>query len=164
MSQLTKGMYGHQFNPTDRTFGIACGQIRNRDMIHNGGWYNKAGEKLGWGDLSPDDFMRIRRELEDGELFIILYEQDSFWNFVLRPGLIGSMAQVKPDVEAPGVDYVTQKCAYIIGNGKFYVVPDYRMAADAETMERDGMLFSVLSRDEAKNLIAGTPAVTTPVS
>src|SRR6185369_424422 len=83
-------------------------------MIKNAGWYNKAGEKLGWGDLSTDDFFRIRRELEDGEMFIILSERDSFWNFATQPGLLGHNVVTKPDVEAPGVDYVAAKARYII--------------------------------------------------
>jgi len=42
-------------------FGICNGQMRSCDFVHNGGWYNKSGEKIGWGDLSPSD-MKIKTE------------------------------------------------------------------------------------------------------
>ena len=84
MAQLIKGMYGHEFKPTCNLFGLYCGQMRGGDakMTHNSGWYNKSGEKLGFGDLSVKDFKKISKELEKDELFIILGESDSFWNFV----------------------------------------------------------------------------------
>ena len=151
--QLTKGIYGHEFKPSSDLFGLRCGQIRGKDFVHNGGWYNKQGEKLGWGDLSPADFLRISNEVADGEFFIILYESDSFWNFVTRPGIIGSMAAVKPDLEAPGVDFVAEKCCFIIAPHQLYYVDRYG-DSDRDTFERDGLQFKVLTRDAAKQLIA----------
>ena len=155
MAQLTKGMYGTEskFNPTGGLFGLRCGQCRGRDFIHNGGWYNRDGEKLGWGDLSPQDFLRISNEIEDGELFIILYEGDSFWNFVVRPGIIGSMAAVKPEVEAPGVDFVSEKCCYILAKHRLYYV-DQNGYLKKETFDRDGLEFKVLTKEAANQLIA----------
>jgi len=32
--------------------GLREGVIRCREEVHNGGWYNTLGEKLGWGDLT----------------------------------------------------------------------------------------------------------------
>ncbi len=168
MAQLTKGLYGHQFGPTSNLFGLHCGQIRGKDFVHNGGWYNRAGEKLGWGDLSTDDFFRIRREIEEGEMFIILGESDSFWNFVTRPGLIGSMAAVKPDVEAPGVEYVAAKARYIItkapeGGFGMYFVDDY--AREDEQVNHGGLMFNVMKRADAKAFLTSTTATTaTPAS
>lgn len=151
-SRLVKGLYGHQSESKSRLFGITCGQIRGKDFIHNGGWYNKSGEKLGWGDLSPDDFRRIHGELEDGETFVVLYESDSFWNFVTRPGIIGSMAAVKPDVEAPGVDYVAEKCCYIITRERMYFVD--RFGHDKrEEFSHEGLLFKVIPRAEATAML-----------
>lgn len=151
--QLTKGMYGHEFKPSSDLFGLRCGQIRDEGFVHNGGWYNKQGEKLGWGDLSRADFLRISNKVADGELFIILRESDSFWKFVTRPGIIGSMATVKPDVEAPGVDYVAEKCRYIIARHQLYHVDRYGDSKE-DIFERNGLLqFKVLTRDAAKQLI-----------
>ena len=76
--RLTKGMFGHEFAPAQGAlFGFRAGQMRSNDYVHNGGWYNKAGEKLGWGDLSEEDMVRLMQELEDGEFFIILPESAS---------------------------------------------------------------------------------------
>jgi hypothetical protein len=159
MAQLTKGLYGHQFERASNLFGLSCGQIRGKDFVHNGGWYNKLGEKLGWGDLSTDDFFRIRRELEEGEMFIILDESDSFWNFVTRPGLLGHNAVTKPDVEAPGVDYVAAHARYIITklpeNGfGMYVVDDYPRKEDWVNL--DGLMFHSMKREDAKAFITST--------
>jgi len=65
-----------------RLFGLRQNQMRMDDFVHNGGWYNCKGEKIGWGDLSPNDIVRLSQELEDGEDFYVLGEQDSYWNFV----------------------------------------------------------------------------------
>ena len=151
--RLTKGLFGHEFRSASTLFGIRCGQCRGRDFVHNGGWYNRDGEKLGWGDLAPADFLKISNELEDGELFIILYESDSFWNFVTRLGIIGSMATVKPDVEAPGVDFVAEKCCYIVAKHRLYYV-DRNGYSKEETFDRDGLQFTVLTPEAAKQLIA----------
>ena len=146
-------MYGHQFHPANRLFGLSCGQMRSQDFVHNGGWYNRLGEKLGWGDLSPEDVQRISHEVADEELFIILYESDSFWNFVTRPGIIGSMSAVKPDVEAPGVDYVVEKCCFIIARDRLFYVDPFDGLKE-KSITRSGLSFEVLTREAAKQLIA----------
>lgn len=159
MAQLTKGMFGSQFDRRNANSfaGLGCGQMRGRDFIHNGGWYNKAGEKLGWGDLSPDDFKKISQELEEGELFIILYESDSFWKFVKHnPGIIGSMCTVEPTEEAPGVDFVSEKCAYVIASGQLYYVDRYGDSDKETLVTRDGLELKVLKREAVKALIGNT--------
>jgi len=155
MSRLIKGMFGSEFDPAkDTLFGLRCGQMRGREICHNAGWYNTAGEKLGWGDLHSDDFQRISSELEDGELFIVLGESDSFWEFVTRPGLIGSMSAVKPDVQAPGVEYVAEKCYVIIAPEQVFYVSRYGDRV-GETIDFRGIPATVVNRDEAKTLVAG---------
>ena len=150
--RLTKGMYGREFKPESELFGIRCGQIRARTIVHNGGWYNQRGEKLGWGDLSPEDFQRISDGLENGELFIVLYESDSFWSFVTKPVIIGSRTTVRPDVEAPGVEYVVEKCGYVIAKNRLYYVDRYESSRE-ETFEWYGVQFTALKREAAKALI-----------
>lgn len=149
--RLTKGLFGHGFRSASNLFGLRCGQLRGHDFVHNGGWYNRGGEKLGWGDLAPDDFLRISNELEDGELFIILYESDSFWNFVTRLGTVGSMAAVEPNMEAPGVDFVAEKCCYIVAKHRLYYVDRY--GNEEETFDRDGLQFTVLTPEAARHMI-----------
>jgi hypothetical protein len=110
------------------------------------------GEKLGWGDVSPQDFLRIAAELEDDELFIILPEQASFWNFVKRPGMIGSMAAVKPEVNAPGVDYVAENASFIIAKHQCYLVDRYGSYKD-DTMLLKGVQFTVMAKSAVKQFI-----------
>ena len=168
MAQLTKGMYGGQFDPRGKLlFGLLCGQWRggNTKLAHNNGWYNKSGEKLGWGDLTAEDFRRISSELEESELFIILSEGDSFWKFVKWPETIthrciGSMVQVEPTVEAPGVDYVAEKCYYIIARNQLYYVDRCEDEDNKKTSRRRGGLrFKILKPEAAKTLIAAYTAV-----
>ena len=145
--KLEKGMYGSEFRSKKGPFGLACGQMRGHDFCHNAGWYNKAGEKLGWGDLSLDDIRTICREIDPGELFVILSEHDSFWKFTTSIGTIGSMCSVRPDAEAPGVDYIAEHARYIIANGAIY-------ALDArEDFERDGVFFQVQKPEDAKYML-----------
>jgi hypothetical protein len=85
MAQLTKGMFGMGYGrvdsrPARELFGFSSGHISRQDLIHNGGWYNKAGEWLGWGDLSPLNLKRLAEVLEEGEIFVVLYERDRAGN------------------------------------------------------------------------------------
>jgi len=100
--------------------GIVTGQIRAEDYVHNGGWYNGRGEKIGWGDLSPADFKRIRDQLamSPGEMFIVLGERDSFWNFVkMRRGDNGEIYGSVDDIEGePGIDYIVFNARWLISS------------------------------------------------
>lgn len=106
--RLVKGLFGNEFKNGSDLFGLHCGQMRGSSEVHNGGWYNGNGEKIGWGDLSKSDLNKISKGLKPDEVFIVLGEQDSFWKFVTRYGIIGAMCQVKPDEQEPGVDYVVE--------------------------------------------------------
>lgn len=114
--KLVKGMFGHEFGPkVDSAFGLSAGQMRcNYKVTHNSGWYNASGEKLGWGDLSSEDMTRIKENLDPNQVFIVLGEHDSFWNFVDHVGAIGSMSSITQDAETPGRNYVEQKMDYMI--------------------------------------------------
>lgn len=81
MAQLIKGMFGGGdlgLDPDEarRTFGFSTGNCASPSIIHNGNWFNRAGEFLGWGDLSSEDLDRVPRVLDIDELFIVLYESD----------------------------------------------------------------------------------------
>jgi len=125
VTRLVKGMYGG-FKDASDLFGIREGRCLSDDYCHNAGWYNKAGEKLGWGDLRLDDMQRIACNLEEGELFIILGEQDSFWKHVERIDGPASMGMVKVDKEAemdPGKEHVIKTARFAIAPGKVYALP-----------------------------------------
>lgn len=99
--------------------GIVTGQIRAEDYVHNGGWYNGRGEKIGWGDLSRLDFKKIhdQMKLSPGEMFIVLGEHASFWNFVSmsREGG-GSSASVDANEVNPGVEYIGFNARWLINS------------------------------------------------
>ena len=118
---LTHEVYGSEGIRTDRAtspFGFRLGQMRSQDLVHNGGWYNGNGERLGWGDLSPKDLQRISEEIPEGESFFILSEQDSFWNFVENVGAFGFLCSTKPEVSKPGIEYVHKFARFCITHGK----------------------------------------------
>lgn len=157
MSRLTKGLYGTQFRRSSTTlFGLACGQMRGGELVHNGGWYNAKGEKIGWGDLDNRDFQRLQRELEDGELFIVLGESDSFWNFVKHnPATTGADCKTSEEEAAPGPEYVADKCRHIFTKRHAYYVDRYGSYAGKSHMQypRGGPSCEVLSAEAAKALI-----------
>lgn len=109
-----------------KQLGLFEGQLRFRDFVHNGGWYNKEGEKLGWGDLSPDDIKTIAAKLPPEESFYILSEGDSFWNFVkeIQDWNGAPVVEKKegPREEKPGIDYVKEKAFMVIRGGKLHTV------------------------------------------
>ncbi len=79
--KLTRAMFGAGWQLADSpAFGLLSGQMRFGDdrVVHNGGWYDGRGEKLGWGDFGKRDGARVAREIADGETFYVLLEHDSF--------------------------------------------------------------------------------------
>lgn len=159
MTQLTKGMYGTEFERTGNTFGLRCGQMHSEGKVtHNSGWYNKKGEKLGWGDLSADDFRRISIELDESEVFLVLSERDSFWNFIVTsPGPTHQSSDTRPESEAPGIDYVMAHAVYIVVRNGLYYVNRYG-GTDAEDREENGLRFKLLRPESVQALVnAGGP-------
>lgn len=143
MSQLVRGMYGTEFTQASNLFGLACGQMcsRHNKLTHNSGWYNKRGEKLGWGDLSANDFQRIAAEIADNELFIVLSEQASFWNFFNK----GRPSEKAPTEAAPGIEYVAAHAMFLIAKGQLCSVNNFR---ETQEEERAGLRFKVISNRE----------------
>lgn len=139
------------FNSTERgPFNLREGQIRGAEVVHNGGWYNKDGQKIGWGDLSGEDMVRIRDEIPEGEVFIILREHDSYWSF-------------KGDREKemnPGLKYILQKVLYIIRRGTIFAIDDYTKEESVEVSRgmAKGPMATVRKRSKADELIPGCPS------
>ena len=107
--------------------GIVSGQMRGDDFVHNGGWYNAEGEKIGWGDLSKEDLERIVKHMagELTEVFVVMGEHDSFWPFVTSLGPLGALCETDATEKNPGLDYVAEKARYVItGNGIFHFHSD----------------------------------------
>lgn len=117
----------NMYNNGSKLFGLSQGQIRGNDFVHNGGWYNNKGEKIGWGDLSPNDIVNIAFGLEGDEQFYILPESSSYWNFTKVNSDLSH--NVNKDESAPGVEYVKAKARYLIEAGKVTVfLEQYFMA------------------------------------
>jgi hypothetical protein len=153
---LTKGMFGHEFSPESPRFGIYCGQMRWPDYIHNGGWYNGQGQKIGRGDLTIEDMERICRELQPDEAFIILSESDSFWQHVRRPGVIGNLADVDQQTdEEPGIEYIALNAMYIIKPGQMYHVDRQRhnRPADYKPFSGRDIVFRGITPRQATDLL-----------
>ncbi|MBI2633602.1 MAG: hypothetical protein HYW78_04460, partial [Parcubacteria group bacterium] len=147
MKQLYKEMY---YDLNVNLFGLRNEQMRYKDKImHNAGWYNAQGEKLGWGDLSAEDFKNIESEIADGELFITLYEHDAFWNFVVKFGAFGGACATKPEEKVPGIGYIKAHCAYIIAKEKRYFVDRNASVIKERYITRDGIEFWTLTAKEA---------------
>lgn len=124
-------------------FGITTGQMRGGELIHNGGWYDASGKKIGWGDMVGDDLRKIASELKEDEKFIVLGEQDSFWNFVRRPGIIGAMADVDtPSEQDPGMNYIREHARWIVIPGKIYCVRKY--GGDLGEQKFNGLTFTAI--------------------
>ena len=117
--------------------GLRDGQCLSQDTFHNAGWYSRSGDKIGWGDLSPTSIRSIAANLEEGQVFLVLPEQASFWNFVNRPGPIGALADVdRKSEKRPGMEYLVEHVMFVIGPGKWYLVveddPDVRYSTTPE--------------------------------
>lgn len=148
MSRLIKGMYGSEFHRESNLFGLSCGQMRTPSIAHNASWYNKKGEKLGWGDLGPKDALRIIGELENGEFIVVVGEYDSYWN------LKREMPHLD-DYMAPGVDYVVNKMMYMFGQGCIVVPHDkyYDPSTVHYFTNRYGLPVKVMTHEEIKQLL-----------
>jgi hypothetical protein len=124
--KMTQGMFGtefgfaEQFKEAIELFGLRTGQMGRGDVGHNAGWYNKEGEKLGFGDLDKSNIPKIQKALEPGQWFITLGEQDSFWRFVTSYGPIGSMCARSEDEKNPGQKYVAEHYIYAFTKDKVY--------------------------------------------
>jgi len=156
MNRLTRGCFGSAFEQ-EKVSGfefLSCGQMRVKEHFgHNAGWYNKSGEKIGWGDLNVEDVKKLMRNLQPGELFITVSEHDSFWKFVTSFGPIGSMCSTDPQEQEPGIDYLAEKSRYIIAPRELFCNGDEFWMKPGEKKEMDGITFTALSIDEIKELM-----------
>lgn len=143
--QLTKRMYGTEMSSVRGPFGLRSGQMC-RDGVkvkHNAGWFNRAGELLGWGDMSTADFAAIATELPRDEVFIVLDEYA--WRFDFRDhGIV--------DYERPGVDYVVAKASSLVRNGRCYIIGGHQHHGTRWEHYR-GLRFRVITKEAARQII-----------
>lgn len=133
MERLAKGLYGTEFQPTNYLFGISCGQKRRNfeRIVQRAGWYNKVGEKLGWGDLSVADFIEMARGLDEREFFIIIPD-GIFW----------------PDQLDFGV--VVAGCSHVVCGGRVYFIGEENLLKNPQQLAavaKYGIRSYVVSRE-----------------
>lgn len=140
--QLTRDMYWRRLRREENPFGICWGQIRPARISHNGRWFNKAGERLGWGDLSMSDLQRVAVEILASELFIVVAERNAL------------LSQPEEVQRAPGVEHVAEYADYIVGRDKIFFVDRYGNYTPVVAGSLDKSGFKVITPDDAKRLIA----------
>ncbi|HBO99661.1 MAG: hypothetical protein UU48_C0006G0113 [Candidatus Uhrbacteria bacterium GW2011_GWF2_41_16] len=119
--RLTKRMYyqrldGQTFHESSTLFGLQNGRICEFErVLHDARWYNRYGEKLGWGDLVPEDFERIASGLKSDELFIILRKVDMYRDSYVRAG---------SDEDHPPLEYLLRECLFIIRSKEIFEITD----------------------------------------
>ena len=142
MTQLTKGMFGTVGKPKVGLFGLETGQVgRIGEVVaEKSGWYNTRGERLGSGDLTAIDMLRISTEIEPNELFIVLDEHDSFWKFTTD-------TKERRDVSVPGPEYVVEHALYVIGYLSLFKIEKTNKMTVAHPA---GLWFTVVKREHLK--------------
>jgi len=144
--QLKKGMYGEEYRQTGNLFGLLCGQLRSIEKItHNSGWYNRKGEKLGWGDLSAQDFRRISDEIDPNEVFFVLSEQASSWDFMTERKVVDPLTGNEVKEDAPGINYVAKHAMYIITKNRLVKVDRW---CKKEVLKQYGLSFFVVNKQD----------------
>ena len=121
---LMKGMFSRRRRPSAR-FGLRNAQLspKRGTAVRNASWFNAAGEKLGWGDLSFDDLHRIAAGLRGRETFIILDQSYGYFAF-LFPKHFRNAGRKGP-MDRPGASYVRRHARYeIMKDGVWTVDPD----------------------------------------
>lgn len=134
---------------------LNMGQCGDDSFGHNAGWYDKHGQKIGWGDIGKIEVNTIPLLLKPGQVLITTGEHASFWD-------------VPKDMnpEFPGIDYVIKHARLIfmstasgtvqVGTPSWarYWIPDKYddRQFGKETVLR-GEVFKVLLRDDIKGLL-----------
>jgi hypothetical protein len=152
-SRLVKEMYMWKGKKRPSTlFGISYGAVMPRDFrfAKNAGWYNKEGEELGFGDLSPQNIEKLKNELLPGELFIILYEEDS-WERTINEAHKRNPKKIGKG-KAPGPLYVASRAWIIVAEKVVYEVQTSAVYLKGMGM-RLGVPTKIISCDEAIGLI-----------
>lgn len=158
MERLTKGMFGADYENKSGAFGLCNRQMRDDDIVHNGSWYNRRGEKLGWGDLDANDLRRIANELPEDEAFVILGESDSFWSFVTHYGPGGGLCRTKAEADAPGTEYVAGKCFMVVVRGRVISLTRDDARHGTEGTLQFGLAALFLNRETIRDLVVGAVA------
>lgn len=102
-------------------FALKVGAKRSDDFIPRAQWFDCFGRKIGWGDLSMADLDRIKANLKDHEVFVVLNDTASFWDEIEKPGLLGWLGKAQKEHYFPGTEKIAHQCSYLITKDVFYI-------------------------------------------
>lgn len=160
---ISVGLSRQERQARSEALGLRDSQMRvsGVKLIHNAGWYNADGVKLGFGDLSAADLVQVAAALPEGTAFVALPERASYWDFA-APNESG--LQFSPREAAPGRDYVTEHAVVAVLPGRvLWTLRDGQSLDEAPTPRGDYGTTSVsyVARDELRQMLdTAAPAVT----
>lgn len=138
MDRLINKLYGTRRSPRSHLFGLKCGQRRVGEvLIKKAGWFNRKGQKMGYGDLDASDFAEIARGLQADESFIIIPEY-----------FCSGMAMK----EIGDIDEALNRAIYVLRKDEFYIMQGY--------IAKSLIIFKPLNYDMARQLV--NPVVCEP--
>lgn len=147
MSQLLKNTYMQRDTP--KPFELVLGQSHKAlAIIYQAGWFNKDGEKLGFGDLSGKDFNTIANGLEYDELFFVLDSKSA------DIGQCNEKNKTSLTVDYPGTEYVTKNASYVVSPKQCYIVD--RSENISGPINKGGAVFKVIKESELQQLLLQT--------
>lgn len=141
--QLPIGVYGNESIGIAGPFGLRYEQMRDTQVVvRNAGWFNKRGERLGFGDLSRGDLVGISEGLNQNELFVVLNDDDSYRSF--------TRGEVPWDkFQIPGIEYIVDHFEVMVQKGLVLIPEGHQIN------ENEGLNIRNVSRAEAAEIIAG---------
>lgn len=149
MSQLSKNVY--MMGSTTKPFGLMLGQSHGpAAIIRLAGWFNKNGERLGFGDLNSENFAAIANGLQPGEFFVVLesYNAD-IAQYNKKHG-----TQLSND--APGIEHIMQHAVYVVGSNQCYYVND--SVDSGVSINQRGTVFQTITKADVQQLLIASVA------
>ncbi len=143
MPKLSKMMYKPEIGRHNQQFGLSLDQMRCPWTVQNAGWFNGSGEKIGYGDLGPDDFRRITDEIDAFEVFLVLEEYQHRFNM-----------PADLDWAAPGIDYVLSNVHMVIARDMLILV-EKREPVPKLTKILAGLTFNQATPAQARHFVEG---------
>ena len=145
---LAMEMYGSETRPVPNRFALRTGQPRSHKhrMAHNGGWYNRFGHRLGWGDLDESDVGRISAGLDQDELFIVTDQHAAYHDFANRFEMVTGRPPEDWEIKAPGRQYIQAQARLVIGAGTLWRISDHPL--DMDTRRQGVLVIAALLRPD----------------
>jgi len=122
-------------------FGLGDAQCVADSFVHNGRWFNRQGQLLGYGDLSKQNLSTIADELKDGELFLVMREFDFCIDIKNRKDTYDWESLLANERQQYVYDYAT----FLVAPGKVYEMGGFAQDGTTRTA-RGGLIIQHMSR------------------